>query len=47
VQECPRRCAARELVRRKLRLFGDLTDAGGIDVQTRQQILSRALTMLL
>jgi hypothetical protein len=47
VQERPRRRAARELVRRQLRLFHDFTDAGGIDIQTRQQILRRALTMLL
>jgi hypothetical protein len=33
VQECPRRCAARKLMRRKLRFCGDVTDAGGINVK--------------
>ncbi len=37
VQKRPRRRAARELVRSKLRLFRNLTDAGGIDIQTRQK----------
>ena len=47
VQKRPRRRAARELVRRKLRLLHDLTDAGGIDVQSRQKVLRRAVSILL
>ena len=47
VQEGPRRGAARELVRSQLRLFHDFADAGGINIQTRQQILPAAETMLL
>ena len=47
MEKRPRRRAAGELVRRKLRLFRDLTDAGGIDIQTRQKILRRAVSILL
>ena len=47
MQEGPRRGAARELVRSQLRLFHDFADAGGINIQTRQQILPAAETMLL